>query len=77
LIVPILISVALLTLIERKILGHTQNREGPILVGYQGLIQPLADGAKLFTKELFFTSSGNYILFMLAPTVAFTISIVI
>ena len=51
-IIPVLISVAYLTLAERKILGYTQNRKGPNVVGIYGLLQPLADGVKLFSKEM-------------------------
>ena len=50
-IVPVLIGVAYLTLAERKFLGYSQNRKGPNVIGFYGLLQPLADGAKLFLKE--------------------------
>ena len=49
--VPVLISVAYLTLAERKIIGYSQSRKGPNVVGIYGLLQPLADGIKLFSKE--------------------------
>ena len=55
-VVPILISVAYLTLAERKIMGSMQQRKGPNVVGFLGLLQPLADGLKLLIKETIFLS---------------------
>lgn len=53
-IIPLLISVAYFTLAERKVMGIIQRRKGPNVIGYLGLLQPLADGLKLFSKKLFY-----------------------
>jgi NADH:ubiquinone oxidoreductase subunit H len=50
-VIPLLISVAYFTIAERKIMGAIQRRKGPNVIGFMGLLQPLADGLKLFTKE--------------------------
>lgn len=50
-ILPLLLAVAFLTLAERKVLASMQRRTGPNVVGFLGLLQPLADGAKLILKE--------------------------
>ena len=63
-VVPVLISVAYLTLAERKILGYTQSRKGPNVVGIYGLLQPLADGVKLFSKEMVIPNHVNVFLYL-------------
>nr|YP_514698.1 NADH dehydrogenase subunit 1 [Mantella madagascariensis]BAE79514.1 NADH dehydrogenase subunit 1 [Mantella madagascariensis] len=73
-IVPILLAVAFLTLIERKILGYMQHRKGPNVVGPYGLLQPIADGVKLFIKEPIRPSTSSQFLFILAPTMALTLA---
>ena len=50
-VIPLLISVAYFTIAERKIMGSIQRRRGPNVIGFLGLLQPLADGLKLFAKE--------------------------
>ncbi len=65
--VPIMLTVAYLTLAERKVIGYMQIRIGPNRVGPYGLIQPLADGVKLLFKEIIIPSGSNKSLFILAP----------
>nr|ABD49369.1 NADH dehydrogenase subunit 1 [Phrynosoma mcallii] len=76
-IIPILIAVAFLTLLERKMLGYMQLRKGPNIVGPYGLLQPIADGVKLFTKEPIRPSSSSPTLFILTPTLALFIAMLI
>lgn len=70
-IIPLLISVAYLTLAERKVMAAIQRRRGPNVVGLFGLLQPLADGLKLFIKETILPSSSNLNIFILAPILTF------
>lgn len=74
-IVPLLICVAYFTLAERKILGAIQRRRGPNVVGVYGLLQPLADGFKLFVKETIIPSSANKFIFIASPMLTFVISL--
>jgi NADH-quinone oxidoreductase subunit H len=75
LIISILISVAYYTLLERQFMGILQRRKGPLVVGFNGLLQPLADGLKLFLKEIIIPSSSNKILFIFAPIFSFFFSL--
>nr|AGG69169.1 NADH dehydrogenase subunit 1 [Nannoperca australis]AGG69170.1 NADH dehydrogenase subunit 1 [Nannoperca australis]AGG69172.1 NADH dehydrogenase subunit 1 [Nannoperca australis]AGG69174.1 NADH dehydrogenase subunit 1 [Nannoperca australis] len=74
-IVPILLAVAFLTLLERKLLGYMQFRKGPNIVGPYGLLQPIADGVKLFIKEPVRPSTSSPVLFLLTPMLALTLAL--
>jgi NADH-quinone oxidoreductase subunit H len=72
----ILIAVAYFTHAERKILGATQRRRGPNVIGVYGLLQPLSDGLKLMTKEPVLPSSSDKIMFIIAPILTFLTSLI-
>ena len=74
-VVPVLISVAYLTLAERKIMGSIQQRKGPNVVGFLGLLQPLADGLKLLLKESVIPTNANTFSFILAPILTLFLSL--
>ncbi len=75
-VVPLLIAVAYLTYFERKVLAYSQLRKGPNVVGPFGLLQPFADGLKLLLKETIVPSGANRVVFIVAPIVTFTLSLV-
>nr|Q70Y24.1 RecName: Full=NADH-ubiquinone oxidoreductase chain 1; AltName: Full=NADH dehydrogenase subunit 1 [Zaedyus pichiy]CAD44383.1 NADH dehydrogenase subunit 1 [Zaedyus pichiy] len=75
LVIPILLAMAFLTLVERKILGYMQLRKGPNIVGPYGLLQPIADAIKLFIKEPLRPLTSSKLMFTLAPTLAFTLAL--
>ena len=73
----LLVGVALLTLVERKVAGWMQNRPGPNRVGPSGILQPLADGIKNFIKEETRPASANEFLFLLAPALSFIPAVIL
>nr|ACP04271.1 NADH dehydrogenase subunit 1 [Heterotis niloticus] len=74
-IIPVLLAVAFLTLLERKILGYMQLRKGPNIVGPYGLLQPFADGVKLLIKEPIRPHTASPFLFLAAPALAFILAL--
>jgi NADH-quinone oxidoreductase subunit H len=74
-VIPLLISVAYFTIAERKIMGAIQRRRGPNVVGFIGLLQPLTDGLKLFSKETTLPASANTSIFLLSPALSFILSL--
>lgn len=73
--VPILLAVAFITIIERKVMGSMQRRIGPNIVGYYGILQPFADALKLVVKEQIFPSQSTKSLFIFAPIIALIFSL--
>lgn len=75
-VLPLLIAVAYLTYAERKVIGAIQLRKGPNVVGPLGLLQPMADGLKLFVKETVLPTSANKAVFIAAPMITFFLALV-
>ena len=75
-IIPLLIFVALLTYLERKIIAGLQLRRGPNVVGPLGILQPIADGIKLLTKEIIIPYGSDKYVFLIAPIITFVLSLI-
>jgi NADH-quinone oxidoreductase subunit H len=75
-VVPLLLAIAYLTYAERKVIGAMQLRQGPMVVGPLGLLQPIADGVKLLAKETVLPSGANKVVFLVAPMVTFTLALI-
>jgi NADH-quinone oxidoreductase subunit H len=74
--VPLLVTIAYFTLAERKVMAGVQRRKGPDVVGFWGLLQPLADGLKLLVKERIMPSKPNRFLFVLSPVLTLAFSFI-
>ena len=76
LLLPVLVSVAMIVWLDRRIWAFVQKRKGPNVVGPFGLFQPFADGIKLLTKETIVPSNSNKFLFILSPIITFTLALI-
>jgi NADH-quinone oxidoreductase subunit H len=74
--VPLLLGVAYVTLAERKIMASMQLRKGPNVVGFYGLLQPIADGVKLFAKETILPTHANLIIFLISPILSLILALI-
>jgi NADH-quinone oxidoreductase subunit H len=75
-VVPLMLLIAYTTYAERKVLAAMQLRMGPNVVGWWGLLQPIADGLKLLTKETVIPSGANRVLFVAAPMLTFILALI-
>ena len=75
LVVPLLLAVAFMVLVERKVMGSMQRRKGPSVVGVFGILQPIADAVKLLVKEHVLPSHANLVVFLVAPILTFLLAL--
>lgn len=76
LLVPVLVSVAMVVWLDRRVWAFVQKRQGPNVVGPFGLLQSLADALKYIFKEIIIPSSSNKVIFILAPIVTMTLALI-
>jgi len=77
LIIFVIVGVAFLTLLERRVLGYIHIRRGPNKVGFIGLFQPFRDAIKLFTRERYFPLVSNYLIYYFSPIFGFFLSLLV
>lgn len=77
LVICVIIRVAFLTLLERKVLGYIQIRKGPNKIGFLGVLQPFCDAVKLFTKEQVNPTLSNFFIFYFSPVLSLFLSLVV
>jgi len=77
LIICVIVRVAFLTLLERKVLGYIQIRKGPNKIGFLGILQPFCDAVKLFTKEQVLPFLSNVFVYYISPVLSLFLSLLV